>query len=169
MQLIAAGLRVFQVSRLFSKTIKHNLNTTQLIFTIIVLALSVKLAKGQEIGSVPAETGYAAFTGGIGIVAAIVGIAALFVDSLDGLVTLVFDGVSGFALLAGGIVRFDTQIGRDTVTNGLVAFIYRSSQFDCAARAVLTTTPLGIMSCSMVGASSLIVRTLFVAGIRRIS
>ncbi|KAJ5130723.1 uncharacterized protein N7515_006762 [Penicillium bovifimosum] len=87
MQFITAGLRVFQ-----------------LIFTIIVLALSVKLAKGQEVGSVPAETGYAAFTGGFGILAAIVGIAALFVDSLDGLVTMVLDGVSGLALLAGGIV-----------------------------------------------------------------
>ncbi|KAJ5551243.1 hypothetical protein N7535_000814 [Penicillium sp. DV-2018c] len=87
MQLVTGVIRVFQ-----------------LIFTIVVLAVSVKLAKGQEIGSVPAETGYAAFTGAIGILAGIVGIAALFVDSLDGLIAMVFDGVSGLALLVGGII-----------------------------------------------------------------
>jgi hypothetical protein len=53
---------------------------------------------------VPAETGYAAFTGALGIIAGLLGIVAFFLDSLDGVVTWLVDGVAGIALLAGGIV-----------------------------------------------------------------
>ncbi|KAI9923913.1 hypothetical protein ASPWEDRAFT_109092 [Aspergillus wentii DTO 134E9] len=79
------------------------LRAFQLLFAIIVLGLSVNLAKGQVRGSAPAETGYAAFTGGFGIVAAFVGIVALFVDSLSGIISGALDAVASIAFLAGGI------------------------------------------------------------------
>jgi hypothetical protein len=53
---------------------------------------------------VPSETSYGAFSGGIGVVAALIGTVALFIDSLDGIVTWVLDGVSALALLAAGVV-----------------------------------------------------------------
>lgn len=62
------------------------------------------LAKNQEIGAVPAATGYAAFTGGIGIVSALLGITSLFFESLEGLISWAVDGLAALALLAGGIV-----------------------------------------------------------------
>ncbi|RHZ61800.1 uncharacterized protein CDV56_105533 [Aspergillus thermomutatus] len=75
----------------------------QFLFAIVVLGLSVTLAKGQRYGSVPAATGYAAFAGGAGILAALVGCAALFVNALDGIVSWTVDAVASLALLAGGI------------------------------------------------------------------
>lgn len=77
----------------------------QFLFAIVVLGLSVTLAKGQRYGSVPAATGYAAFTGGAGILAALIGCAALFVDPLRGIISWAIDGLASLALLAGGIVR----------------------------------------------------------------
>ncbi|RHZ58355.1 hypothetical protein CDV55_104603 [Aspergillus turcosus] len=75
----------------------------QFLFAIVVLGLSVTLAKGQRYGSVPAATGYAAFTGGAGILAALIGCAALFVDALRGIISWAIDGLASLALLAGGI------------------------------------------------------------------
>lgn len=77
----------------------------QLLFAIVVLGLSVTLAKGQRYGSVPAATGYAAFTGGTAIVAALVGCAALFREALNGIISWTTDALASLALLAGGIVR----------------------------------------------------------------
>ncbi|OXV08891.1 hypothetical protein Egran_03346 [Elaphomyces granulatus] len=75
----------------------------QFLFAIIVLGLSVSLAKGQVIGSVPATTGYGSFTGGLGILAAIVGFAALLTDFLEGIISWAIDGLACVAFLAGGI------------------------------------------------------------------
>ncbi|PLB48535.1 hypothetical protein P170DRAFT_465849 [Aspergillus steynii IBT 23096] len=86
MQIITAVVRAFQ-----------------LLFAIIVLGLSVALAKGQSVGSAPAITGYAAFTGGLGIVASLVGVAAFFISSLDGLISWAVDGLASLVFLAGGI------------------------------------------------------------------
>ncbi|KAL4804631.1 marvel domain-containing protein [Aspergillus unguis] len=77
----------------------------QAIAAIIVLGISVDLARGQEkrIEDVPRATEYAAFCGGFGIVVALVGIASLFISSLEGIATLALDGISALAMLAGGI------------------------------------------------------------------
>ncbi|KAJ5667826.1 uncharacterized protein N7477_006396 [Penicillium maclennaniae] len=85
--------------------------SAQLLFSVVVLSISVSLARGQGIGKAPAETGYAAFTGAFGIIAALVGIVALFVDSLDGVITWLIDGVASLALLIGGIVYAVTLKG----------------------------------------------------------
>ena len=69
-----------------------------------MLGLSISLARGQVVGSAPATTGYAAFTGGFGLLASLIGIASVFVSALDGLVTWVVDGLASLLFLAGGIV-----------------------------------------------------------------
>ncbi|CEL03841.1 hypothetical protein ASPCAL04981 [Aspergillus calidoustus] len=88
MQLISAILRGFQA-----------------IFAVIVLGISVDLARGQEtaLESVPAATGYAAFCGAFGTLAAFIGVASLFVSSLEGIVTWALDGLSSLTMLAAGI------------------------------------------------------------------
>ncbi|KAJ0423211.1 marvel domain-containing protein [Aspergillus carlsbadensis] len=88
MQLIPAILRGFQV-----------------IFAVIVFGISVDLARGQHtsIEAVPAATGYAAFTGALGTLVALVGVASLFVSSLEGIITWALDGLSAITMLAAGI------------------------------------------------------------------
>ncbi|KAL4783554.1 marvel domain-containing protein [Aspergillus varians] len=88
MQLLTAILRGFQA-----------------IFAIIVLGISVDLARGQDkqFQAVPAATGYAAFCGAFGVLAALVGITSIFVTSLEGLVTWALDGLSAVTMLASGI------------------------------------------------------------------
>jgi len=91
MKLVTGGLRFFQ-----------------LIFCAVVLGLSISLAKGQGpksegFSAVPATTGYSAFAGAFGLIAGIVGVAALFVDSLNGIITWALDAVAAVFLLAGGI------------------------------------------------------------------
>lgn len=83
---------------------EHTLILAQFLFAIVVLGVSVTLAKHQVYNSVPAATGYSAFTGGLGILAALVGFVALFASSLDGIVTWVLDGLASLAFLAGGLV-----------------------------------------------------------------
>lgn len=51
----------------------------------------------------PATTDYSAFAGAFGLIAALVGIAALFVDSLNGIITWALDALAAVFLLAGGI------------------------------------------------------------------
>jgi hypothetical protein len=73
-------------------------------FAVTIFGLSVALARGQVIESVPSETLYAVFVGGLGIVAALLGFAATSESSQNGPLNWVVDGVTGLALLVGGIV-----------------------------------------------------------------
>ncbi|KAL4756965.1 MARVEL domain-containing protein [Aspergillus foveolatus] len=88
MRIIDAILRVFQA-----------------ISAIIVLGISVDLARGQDtrLQSVPPATRYAAFCGGFGTLVSSIGIISLFISSLEGLITFVLDALSGVAMLASGI------------------------------------------------------------------
>jgi len=79
------------------------LRSIQMIFGIIVLALSVQLARGQVIGGAPSTTIYDAFAGGINIVAVIVCVVALSSAALSGTVSYAADGIAALAALAGGI------------------------------------------------------------------
>ncbi|OOG00296.1 hypothetical protein ASPCADRAFT_202190 [Aspergillus carbonarius ITEM 5010] len=79
------------------------LRAFQFIFSIIVLGISISLAKGQRIDAVPASTGYAAFTGGLGTLASLIGAAGIFIESLQTLITWAIDGLAGLAFVAGGI------------------------------------------------------------------
>jgi len=75
----------------------------QIIFSAVVLGLSVTLAKGQIEGSVPATTGYGSFIGAIGIIGGFIGIAGLFVELLAGIVGWAIDALIALLLLAGGL------------------------------------------------------------------
>lgn len=59
--------------------------------------------KFHAIGDAPVTTKYSSFTGGFGIIAAIVGFVGLFIDAIPDLVPLALDGLSGVFFLAGGI------------------------------------------------------------------
>ncbi|TVY21246.1 hypothetical protein LARI1_G000301 [Lachnellula arida] len=82
----------------------------QLVFAIIVLALSVVLIKnfgpvyeGAKEGKVPSLIDYGAFCGGASIVIAIVGVVAAFFEALQGVIILALDALASFFLLAGGL------------------------------------------------------------------
>lgn len=121
MKLLTGSARAAQV-RSFPPQVLTSDSYSQLLFSIVVLGLSISLAKGQGFGKVPPETGYAAFTGGLGIVAGLLGIISLFVENLDGVITWLVDGVASVALLAGGIVRFPfTNICSSTYTPQIYA------------------------------------------------
>lgn len=68
------------------------------------LSLSLVTSFGPPPGHVPALLGYGAFCGGATILVALIGLAATFVESLEGVIILALDGVATFFLLAGGIV-----------------------------------------------------------------
>ncbi|KAL1635115.1 hypothetical protein SLS56_001867 [Neofusicoccum ribis] len=74
----------------------------QIICAAVVLGLSINLIRTQVYGSV-AAVNYAAFTGGFGLLAGLLGIAAIFIEPLAGLVMAVVDAMATLFLLAGGI------------------------------------------------------------------
>jgi hypothetical protein len=76
----------------------------QLIFAIVVLALSVRAAKWQVYGSVPATTAFADFTGGFAVLVSLVGIASIWISAIPALIMSMVDGLASVLLLAGGIV-----------------------------------------------------------------
>ncbi|KAJ5351261.1 hypothetical protein N7452_000235 [Penicillium brevicompactum] len=80
------------------------IRVVQLVFGLVIFSLSLSLARGQVIESIPSETIYAAFAGGLGIVAALLGNAAISETSLNGPLLWIVDGVTGLALFAGGVV-----------------------------------------------------------------
>ncbi|KAH6684167.1 marvel domain-containing protein [Halenospora varia] len=86
----------------------------QFLFAAVVLVISVLLLKGygpvaaginEKLGHAPEEAlmGFGTFCGGAGVLIAAVGVAAAFLEPLQGLVMLILDGVATFFLLAGGI------------------------------------------------------------------
>ncbi|KAJ5949941.1 hypothetical protein N7454_001525 [Penicillium verhagenii] len=88
----------------------------QLIFSVVVLGISIAIARQQYVGNVPSQTGYAAFTGALGVLASLIGIAALWVESLSGIIIWVLDGVTSLALLAAGVVYAVTLKGTNCST-----------------------------------------------------
>jgi hypothetical protein len=76
----------------------------QLICAIVVLALSIRAAKWQMYGSVPATTAYAAFAGGFAILISLVGIASIWISAFPAIIMSMADGLASVLLLAGGIV-----------------------------------------------------------------
>lgn len=76
----------------------------QFLFGIVVLGLSVTLIRGHHWGSTPASLGFAAFVGGISILASLIGLAGTWVSFLEGVVGLAIDGVVALINIAGGVV-----------------------------------------------------------------
>jgi hypothetical protein len=87
-----------------SPIINWALRAFQALFGIVILGLSVTLIRGHHWGSLPSSIGYAAFVGGVTILAALVGVAATWVSFLEGVVGLAVDGIVAILNIAGGIV-----------------------------------------------------------------
>ncbi|RYO45912.1 hypothetical protein AA0113_g10269 [Alternaria arborescens] len=76
----------------------------QALFGVVVLGISVSLIRGHHWGSLPASLGFSAFVGGVTILGAALGVAALFLTFLDGMVGLIIDALVALINAAGGIV-----------------------------------------------------------------
>jgi cytochrome bd-type quinol oxidase subunit 2 len=83
----------------------------QILFAVVVLALSVVLIRGMgpvfeghTVQKVPSLIDYGAFCGGAGIVIAVFGVVAAFFEPLQGIIIMALDALASFFVLAGGIV-----------------------------------------------------------------
>ncbi|KAL2068161.1 hypothetical protein VTL71DRAFT_16259 [Oculimacula yallundae] len=77
------------------------LRISQLLISAVVLALAVVLINGFGPGHAPALLGYGAFCGGAALIIAAIGLTAVFIDKLQGVIMLALDGLASFFLLAG--------------------------------------------------------------------
>jgi hypothetical protein len=91
-----------------SPLVNFSIRGFQIIFAIVVLAVSISLVKGQahyeSITRPPVLLRYAVFAGAITLFASIVGIASQWVKALEGKVILLIDITIGVVNLIGGIV-----------------------------------------------------------------
>lgn len=76
----------------------------QLVFGAVVLGLSINAIQWQAIGGAPATTSYSAFAGAFCMLVALIGIAAVWINKLAGLIMAGFDTLAAVLLVAGGIV-----------------------------------------------------------------
>jgi len=75
----------------------------QILFSAVVLGLSITLGKGQVVGHWPTTYSYAAFLGGFGMIAGAFGILCVFVHLFDHtIINLAIDGVVALLYIAGG-------------------------------------------------------------------
>ncbi|KUJ11706.1 uncharacterized protein LY89DRAFT_674271 [Mollisia scopiformis] len=93
------------------------LRVCQLLFAAVVLALSVVLVHGYGPGHAPSLLDYGVFCGAGALIFAAVGVLALFLEPLQGIIMLALDGVASFFLLAGA-AAFSAKIRSGSCTNG---------------------------------------------------
>jgi hypothetical protein len=93
------------------------LRGSQIIFSVVVLGLSVNLLKGHLVGDKPIPLGYAAFVGATSLLGAIIGIASNWVELLQGIIGAAIDGVILIINIIGGIVSCEMISGRKWVAN----------------------------------------------------
>ncbi|KAK4987008.1 hypothetical protein LTR66_007705 [Elasticomyces elasticus] len=87
-------------------------NPWQIAFAGIVLGLSISLARHQLFGPVPATTSYSAFAGAFAMLAALIGVAAIFVEAIQGLIMPIIDALAALLLLAAGIPNTRQHVTR---------------------------------------------------------
>jgi hypothetical protein len=75
-----------------------------------VLALSVVLVNGHGPGHAPSLLDYGVFCGAGALLFAVVGLAAIFFEPLQGIIILAVDGIASFFLLAGAAVSCSVVI-----------------------------------------------------------
>jgi hypothetical protein len=64
------------------------------------------LSNGYGPGHAPSLLDYGAFCGAAALVFAVVGLGAIFFESLQGIIVLALDGIASFFLLAGAAVSY---------------------------------------------------------------
>ncbi|KAI0550339.1 hypothetical protein F4679DRAFT_594787 [Xylaria curta] len=79
------------------------LRTVLLLIASVVLGLSVTLARHQVTGEVPPQTAFGTFVGAAGFFASVIGMAALWFDSISGKGLLGLDAVVSIFHLAAAI------------------------------------------------------------------
>lgn len=75
-----------------------------LIFAACVLGLSIKAVRWQYRNSVPSTNAYACFTGAFGCLVGLIGLMAVFMESIAGLAMAIVDGLAAVFFLAGAVV-----------------------------------------------------------------
>ena len=76
----------------------------QILFAVVVLGLSVTMAKWQVFGDAPATTVYGAFSGGFALLVGLIGAVAIFLDAIPAIIVAGADGLAAVLTLAAGIV-----------------------------------------------------------------
>jgi hypothetical protein len=76
----------------------------QVLFAVIVIGVTADLIKGQVFGSAPASFGFTTFAGSVALIGAAVGIAANWIESLNGAITWGVDTFTAIVNLAAGVV-----------------------------------------------------------------
>jgi hypothetical protein len=76
----------------------------QIVFAAIVAGLSIDLARGHKDGAVPIALGYVSFVGCVSLLAAFIGLAATWIEFLQGPIGLLVDGFITVVNLAGGVL-----------------------------------------------------------------
>jgi len=84
--------------------ITFGLRGAQILFSVVALGLSVSLLKGHKYGDLPATIGFSIFVTAVALLGAFVGIAANWVELLQGIIGAGIDGLVLLANIAGGIV-----------------------------------------------------------------
>lgn len=82
---------------------RFDIDSSQILFAIVVVGLAGTLISKQVYDSPPTTTKYSSFTGGFGIIVGAVGLAGLFVDAIPEIATMALDGLASIFFLAGGI------------------------------------------------------------------
>jgi len=75
----------------------------QILLSIVVLGLAATLINAQVYGKPPTTISYSSFTGALGIIVGVIGVAGLFLTSIPEIAVIVLDGLLGVFFLAGGI------------------------------------------------------------------
>lgn len=93
----------------------------QTIFAAIVLGISIHAIQWQKHGSAPSTTAFCAFAGAFGLLTSLIGLAAVFISAIPGLIMAVVDALASIMLLAGGIVSSNghSTIGQNPLTTDL--------------------------------------------------
>jgi len=106
----------------------------QMVFSAAILGLSVQLAKGQLLGRIPTTTGYAAFLGGLGLLAGAYGLVNVFIPLFEGtpIINIAIDGFVTLLFLAGGIIVAITIKGGKCGLED-IDFLIRSKLINCGA------------------------------------
>ncbi|KAI0854524.1 hypothetical protein F4860DRAFT_523311 [Xylaria cubensis] len=79
------------------------LRTVLLLITSVVLGLSITLARHQVTGEVPPQTAFGTFAGAAGFFASVIGMVALWFDSINGKGLMGLDAVVSFLHLAAAV------------------------------------------------------------------
>ncbi|ORY68382.1 marvel domain-containing protein [Pseudomassariella vexata] len=85
-----------------------------LLFSAVVLALSVSVAKEQRFEAVPTQTSFSSFVGAFGLVVSAIGLLALWLNRIPALFVMGADVVTSIFFLAAGIAL---TLGLKSVSN----------------------------------------------------